>query len=252
MNSHQERVLQSFRRVQGWFSANSQFTATDGPASTPALATQLDALTGIVSRAMDHAAEQDTQLAQSLLISKDEREQRRDVLSHHMASIAKVARALRGSVPGIGVLSMPKGNIQSAALITAATVMARKAEIYKAVLIENGLPTDFVQQLEASATSLKQSLDARGRARGARVGATRGLEAELALGRRVVDIMDATLTRVLRLQPSRFAEWQQVKRVTQRGTASRGAVGSIEGSLTGTQGSPTEVVGSPTAGTKAA
>lgn len=65
--------------------------------------------------------------------------QRREVLSHHMASIAKVARALRGTVPGIAVLSMPKGNIQSAALITAATVMARKAEISQAVLVENGL-----------------------------------------------------------------------------------------------------------------
>ena len=86
----------------------------------------------------------------------------------------------------------------------------------------------------------------------ARVGATRGLEAELALGRRVVDIMDATLTRVLRLQPSRFAEWQQVKRVTVRGTVSRGAVGSDDGLPTLAQASPTEVVGSPTAETKAA
>ena len=251
MNSQQERVLQSFRRVQSWFATYPEYS-TAGPTGSPALATQLDALNGIVQRATEFAAEQDTQLAQSLLVSKDEREQRREVLSHHMASIAKVARALRGTVPGIGVLSMPRGNIQSAALITAATVMARKAEIYKAVLIENGLPTDFVQQLEASATSLKQSLDARGRARGARVGATRGLEAELALGRRVVDIMDATLTRVLRLQPSRFAEWQQVKRVTQRGTVSRGAVGSVDGLPTLAQASPTEVVESPTAGTKAA
>src|SRR5258705_3016587 len=188
MNGHQERVLQSFRRVQGFLAANAEYAKAD-QAKTPALAAQLEALNGIVERAMDHATRQYTQLAQSLLVSKDEREKRREVLSTHMASIAKVARALRGTIPGIGVLTMPKGNIQSASLITAASAMARKAEIDAPVLIEHGLPTDFVAQLEDAAAGLKVSLDARGQARAARAGATRGLESELALGRRVVEIM---------------------------------------------------------------
>jgi hypothetical protein len=72
---------------------------------------------------------------------------------------------LRGTVPGIGVLAMPKGNIESAALIGAAAAMARKAEIYRAVLIENGLPGDFIQQLDGAGAELKGSLDARGVAR---------------------------------------------------------------------------------------
>src|SRR3712207_8714317 len=85
MNAHQERVLQSYRRVQGWFAANPQYVAKDGPASTPALAAQLEALNGIVQRVTDHAAQQETQLAQSLLISKDERDRRQELWSHHMA-----------------------------------------------------------------------------------------------------------------------------------------------------------------------
>jgi hypothetical protein len=259
MNAHQERVLQSFRRVQGWFAANPQFVAKDGPASTPALAAQLDALNGIVQRVTDYAAQQETQLAQSLLISKDERDRRQELWTHHMASIVKVARALRGTVPGIGVLAMPKGNIQSAALITAATVLARKTETYKEVLVENGLPSDFIEQLEAAVLALKGSLDARGLARAARSSATQGVGNELALGRRVVMIMDATLTRVLRLQPAKFAEWEHVKRVTLKGGSTRGSGGFVEGSpslvqssLSAVQGSPTEVVGSPSSVTKAA
>ena len=252
MNSHQERVLQSFRRVHGWLVANPQFVAKNGPASTPALATQLDALTGIVTRAMDHATTQDTQLAQSLLISKDEREQRKEVLSGHMGTIAKVARALRGSVPGIGVLSIPKGNIQSTSLITSATVMARKAEIYASVLIEHGLPTDFVTQLEDAAAALKGSIDARGQARGARAGATRGLESELGLGRRVVDIMDATLTRMLRGSPEKLTEWKHVKRVTLRGSMSRASVSAVAVQPTAIQPLPTEIQASPTSAPKAA
>ena len=251
MNSQQERVLQSFRRVQSWFVTYPEYSTKD-PAGSPALATQLDALNGIVTRATEFAAEQDTQAAQSLLVSKDEREQRREVLSHHMASIAKVAKALRGQVPGIGVLTMPKGNIQSASLITAATVMARKAEVYASVMVEHGLPTDFVRQLENAATKLKDSLDARGRARGARTGATRGLEAELALGRRVIDIMDVAVTRILRSQPARIAEWKNVKRVTLRGSAVRGSASGVEVLPTGVEASPTGVAATPTAQERAA
>jgi len=245
MNTYQERVLQSFRRVQGWFAANPQYLANDGPASTPALAAQLDALNGVVQRVSDHAAQQQTQLAQSLLISKDEDDRRRELLAVHMASIAKVARALRGTVPGIGVLAMPKGNIESAALIGAATAMARKAEIYKAVLIENGLPVDFIQQLDGAAADLKGSLDARGLARAARTSATRGVQTEIALGRRIVEIMDATLLRVLRFQPAKQAEWQQLRRVTVKGSVARGAAAAVQSSPRLDEGPPAFVGSSP-------
>ena len=238
MDSHQERTLQASRRVQGWFAANKEFTANGGGGSTrtPALATQLEALNGVVSRASDHAAKQNTQASQSLLIAKDERDLRREVLAHHMATIAKVARALRGTIPGIGVLSMPKGNIQTAPLITFATAMARKAEIYADVLVEHGLPEDFIRQLEDSVARLKGSLDARGEARAARIGATRGLESELALGKRVVEVMDASLTRALRSSPSRFAEWKHVKRITVRGTTVRPSIETVQEAPSDVQG----------------
>jgi len=243
MDSHQDRTIQSFRRVEGWFVANPEFTATGtgGSTKTPALAAQLDALHGVVSRASDFAASQNTQSAQSLLIAKDEKDIRRDLLAEHMASIAKVARALRGTTPGIGVLSMPKGNIQTAPLITFATAMARKAEIYESVLVEHGLPEDFIKQLDDAAAKLKASLDARGEARAARVGATKGLASELALGKRVVEVMDASLTRKLRSSPARLAEWKHVKRITVRGTAVRPAVGSVQSSPTPVQTLPAAV-----------
>jgi hypothetical protein len=259
MDSHQERVFQSFRRVQGWFEANKSYRLIAPQEVAMALATQLDALAGVVQRLTEHVAQQETQAAQSLLISKDEREQRIEVLSHHMGTIAKTARALRGVVPGIGVLQMPKGNIQSAALITAASVMARKAEVYRSVLVENGLPTDFPEQLEAAAMRLKASLDARGLARGARTAAGRGIETELGLGRRVVAILDATLARVLRREPVKWAEWRHVQRVTQRGHVPKEVATGTEiqrtvlsVTPTGPSASPTEVVGSPTVQEKAA
>ena len=123
MNGQQQRVVESFRRVQGWFQANGEYVVTvDGSAMPNPVANQVRALDEVVDSVMDHVARQQTELAQSLLVSKDERELRREVLTHHMAPIARIAKALRGQVPGIAVLTMPKGNIQTAALITAATL----------------------------------------------------------------------------------------------------------------------------------
>ena len=67
----------------------------------------------------------------------------------------------------------------------------------------------------------RASIDGRGLARAARRSATRGVETELSLGRRTVQIIDATLLRVLRSQPAKMAEWQHVKRVTAKGSVSR-------------------------------
>lgn len=287
MNAHQERLVQSYRRVLGWFEANPSYLSAEPLEVARALMTQLDALRGIIARLTEYIALQETQLAQSLLVSKDEREQRREVLAHHMATITKTARALRGTVPGIGVLVMPKGNINTGELITAADVMARKADVYRSVLVENGLPGDFCEQLIAASGRLKSSLDARGLARGARRAAVQGIETELGLGRRVVDIMDASLKRVLRREPVKWAEWRHVQRVTQRGSMPKPAVNAVEsgsiqpngkqiapsGSSTAPKAvptpaqmvptlvqqassapsqSPTEVVGSPTVQEKAA
>src|SRR5688572_16850965 len=103
MDAHQERVFQSYRRVLGWFEANPSYRSAEPREVAAALSVQLEALNGIVARLTEFIAQQETQAAQASLVSKDEREQRREVLSHHMATIAKTARALRGLVPGIGV-----------------------------------------------------------------------------------------------------------------------------------------------------
>ena len=237
MDAYQERVLQSFRREGAWFRANPQYVADN-----PQLGAQVEALDGIVIRMSDHAAAQDTQRAQSLLISKDEIEKRTEVLSHQMAPIAKVGRALQGTVPGIGVLSLPKGNVSTPELITAATAMAQKAEIYKDVLVESGLPADFIDQLTAATAALKGSIDGRGLARASRVAATRGVAAEMAQGRRIVAIIDAVVTRVLRSDPVKLAEWNQLKRIVVRGVVPQTTIGLVDTPSKPVETAPTDVV----------
>ena len=223
MNAYQERVAQSFRRIEGWFVANPEYTA-----SNASLGKQVEALGGIVSRLSDHAAAQDTQRSQSLLISKDELEKRREVLVHHMAPIAKVARALHGMVPGIGVLALPKGNLSAPEIIMAANAMAQKAEIYKDVLVDSGMPANIIERLQGAAAALKASMDGRGLARASRAAATKGVETELAMGRRIVAIIDAVITGEIRSDPSKLAEWQQLKRVELKGVVGKGSAGVVD------------------------
>src|SRR5436305_4500417 len=222
MTGYQERVLQLFRRILGWFAANMQYLADN-----PSLAKQVEVFSGIVTRITDHATAQETKHAQTLLISTDETEKREE-LESHMARIAKIARALRGTVPGITVLSMPKGNVSTPGIVMAATAMTEKAEIYKDVLVESGMPADFIEQLTAAAAALKASIDGRGLARASRVAATTGVESEEALGRRTVQIIDALVTRQLRKDPSQLAEWKQLKRVTVKGVAVRAPLGVVD------------------------
>ena len=63
----------------------------------------------------------------------------------------------------------------------------------------------------------------------------------MALGKRVVEVMDASLTPALRSSPARLAEWEHVKRVTVSGTAFRPAVGSVQSSPTPVQTLPAAV-----------
>ena len=261
MKAYEERVGQSLRRIEGWFAANPELVAAN-----PSLGTQVEALKGVVIRLSDHATAQDTQYAQSLLISKDETEKRREVLRHQMAPVAQIGRALQGTVPGIGVLTMPKANAPTAEIITAAEVMAQKAGIYKDVLVEHGLPADFIEQLKQAAAALKASIDGRGLARAAMVAATRGVKTEVALGRRVVRIIDAVVTGLIRSNPAKLAEWQQLKRVTVKAGAPRRPVGLVDTNSSAVQTnsnavptpsipvptSSTGITASPTAGAKAA
>lgn len=247
MNGYQERVIQSFRRVQGWFVANPEYVAAN-----PKLGMQVDALNGIVSRLSDHAVVQNTQHAQSLLISKDELEKRHELVAHYMAPIVKVARALRGTVPGIGVLSLPKGNASKSEVITAANAMAEKAETYKDVLLESGLPADFIEQLKQAAAALKGSLDDRGLARAGWVAATKGVRSELALGRRVVTILDAVVTHLVRSDPVKLAEWEQLKRVTVKGVAGHSSAAVVESGSTPIATSSADVAAGSAAVVKAA
>ena len=100
---------------------------------------------------------------------------------------------------------MPKRNRSKQNLIDGATSFARKAEIYKAVLVEHGMPSDVIEALDSAIVAFRESIDSRGGARADYAVATRAVQQELALGRKIVTMLNGVLTRALHDQPAELA-----------------------------------------------
>src|SRR5690349_11969607 len=106
MQSHQKRGLQAFRRVTAWFTDHPQVIANSG-SSSGALSSHVDALKKVVDGMTAGATEQTTQTSQATLAARDETDLRTELRSVHIKAIVKIAGALRGKVPGMGVFKQP-------------------------------------------------------------------------------------------------------------------------------------------------
>jgi hypothetical protein len=236
MKSHQTRGLQAFRRIEAWFAEHPQVIAASGTSSA-ALSNQVDALKQIVASMTARATEQASQTGQATLAAKDEAEQRHELRSLHLKAIVRVAGALRGKVPGMGVFKLTDRSLSSDTLVHAAEAMRTTAAVYKDVFVEHGLPADFLDQLDAATTALEASVDARGVARAKVSGASSGLVSDLSLGRQIVTMIDASLSHALKADSPMLASWRQAKRATVKGATSRAVVGAVP--LVGNAVSPT-------------
>jgi hypothetical protein len=241
MKSQQTRGLQAFRRIEAWFAEHPQVIAASG-SSAAALSNQVDALKQVVASMTARAAEQASQTGQATLAAKDEATQRHELRSLHLKTIVRVAGALRGKVPGMGVFKLPNRSLSSDTLFHAAEALRTTAAVYRDVFVEHGLPADFLDQLDAATTALGASVDARGVARARVSGASSGLETDLALGRQIVAMIDASLAHALKSDLPMLASWHQAKRATVKGVTSRGGVDA--GPLVGSAVSPTNGGGS--------
>jgi hypothetical protein len=222
MDKSQLEVMFSFRGITKFGKAHPQITAATSP-ETVAIGQQMIALEGVITRAEAAAAAQHTTRADTTLVARDEDALKAD-LETQIRSIVKVARGLRGTVPGIGIVVMPELGRGIAKLIDSATGFARKVAIYQGVLAEHGLPQDVLGQLEAAIDAVRQSRDARGLARSTRAGGTRSVKEELAMGRGIVKVLDGAVTHLLRNQPSELAAWKSVKRLPRHGRSVQPAV----------------------------
>lgn len=225
MQLDQQRVLQSFRRVQAWCAANPGLIPppVGSPDAWAPITRQLDAVNTVVVDATAAAAQQSVSASQITLEATGEPELRRH-LRQEMRSVTQVAQALRKTVPGISVLRMPSPKLQVEGLLKAADAFITQASTYETVLVEHAVPADFLKRLEDARTAVMASVDGRGAARAGQVSATKRLAVSLVLGTQLVQIIDAALTKALRTDPAKLAEWRNAKRITQVGVGNAGTL----------------------------
>jgi len=213
VDNKKQRFLQSFRRAQGWAVANDDILQ----AAPPAVAALLVKLGETVVRIEYNVTQQETQHHLTTRRGTDAKVRRAEVRDT-MRPIAQVGRTLRGTVYGISAISkMPNTNADNEHLAKAAFSMVENAQIFKATLIEHGLQLNCIETLQTAAEALKASVDTRGLARSAVVGASRGIRADISQGVKLVSFIDAGLQPLLRNNASKLASWRNAKRVTFKG-----------------------------------
>lgn len=258
MNLRQQRVLQALRRVVNFGGANTGIipAPVGSPSGWSPLTRQHDTVSTIVTQVTDAASEQGRQATNATLAATSE-PSLRTALREEMRTVTQVAHALKKSVPGIGVLKMPSSGMQVEALLKYADTLTKQASTFESVLIEHGLPADFIAQLNGAIAALEASVDSRGTAHTELVSATKQVAVGLLQGVQYVHIMDAALTKTLKSDPAKLAQWKTAKRTTTKGVTnsnSNSATASPVAQPTLTLATPAPVTPPPTtqADTKAA
>ena len=223
MNAHQKRVLQSFRRVQGWLAERKELTAASGTGPAPALAQQAAAFDTAVKDFTAAASEQEAELRSGKGSTADARRLRAELFRHHLTPIARIAQA---AIPDVvkmtEALRVPAAKTDRERLLALAEAMAKAGEQYKSRLVESGLPADFIEQLRSAAEAYKAAIDARGQAVGNRRGANERVREAHVVGRRGLNAIAALVNRQLAGDVAALAEFKQITRVTIKGV--RGSI----------------------------
>ena len=242
MNSKQKRTLQAFRRIQGWVVAhpelatNTNATQSTRPAlvasgsSTPA-ATQTTApatlggvsaegvskLIGSFNSALDritqNAADEDAHDRAARGSAAEIGRARKELFDHNLRQVAIMAETAMPDVVRMTVaLRRPRAR-DAEGMLAAADAMVQAVAPYRQLLVQRGLPADFVEQLAKAAADFKRAIDSRGASVAARHRAGQVLEESVQSGKRLVQALTIVVERRYRDDRGLVAEWRQLKHV---------------------------------------
>jgi len=169
-------------------------------------------LDDVVGKLSAHAADQTTTKRTAAAEAAKERVLRNALKLNHMRPIATVANAQLRQVPDFVALKMPPRNATSRTLITWAAAMKTAAGEYSDAFVGAGLPADFLDQLQAAADALVNSLTNRTSNGAVQRGATIGLDAEATRGRQAVKVLDSLIEPLIQGNLALLGQWTAAKR----------------------------------------
>ena len=221
MNSLQERIYNTGRRIQAFLITNDPVLGTINKSGMRA---DLDA---IVDALGDSGGQQAAGRVNAIGETAKQRALRLALRLNHMQPIASVARAKLRTVPNFQAMTMPSPNTRVVSLLAHAHGMAEAAQPYAQVFVDAGLSQDFIATLTAAADAVKTSIDTRAAARGQRSSATGTLKNLENRARLVFKALNDLVVPILLADVAHsglLAEWKKARRVDSRG----GPVAGVE------------------------
>ncbi len=138
---------------------------------------------------------------------------RRVVLRNHMAPIARVAAVALPRTEELKPLRLPRGGVSFSNVVSAARGMATVAKTREDIFIAAGLAPDFIAQLVSATDALQASLDARGKSRHLKKGATVGIGTTIREARQAVRVLDSLVRIALEDDPALLTAWNAARTI---------------------------------------
>jgi nucleotide-binding universal stress UspA family protein len=210
MKQKEGSALETLRRVQGFLDTHADVFASVNQSSTRR---NLD---NAVTQLTAHAADQETGLRSSKGETARQRALRLALRIHEMIPIVEAAKNAKKTVPELKALTMPDSHVRVEELLAAAGAMAETAGKHQQVLIDAGLPDNFVARLTAAADAVRQSIDVRGQNLGRRAGGTSGLGSEEKRARSLIKMVQGRVLPIVGGDAKMLAEWRSAKRINRK------------------------------------
>lgn len=209
MYASQKQVIDSLVRIRAFADAH--------PASGPLTYSRaLGMLDDALEQCDRHAA---TQVA-GPAFGRAARQRQVDLVGQlrdrHMRPIVAIARAQVQPGSDVGLAAgfrMPKASISITKMLASCDAMIEMAREHEALLVEKGLPPDFLYQFASTRDELAASRDRRAESRNSHIAARAGLRVELRRARLAVNQLDAVVRATFRGDDVVLTTWRTMKRV---------------------------------------
>ena len=208
MRSRQNAVQAALLRAQRFTTENAaQLT------NSVDLTVARQRLDAIIASFSTHAVDQDANNRSAKGETEKQHQLRLKLRTEQMQPIADVARRNLRTVPEFKELQMPRRSAKGGAFLASAQAMLNAASIHKDALLERGLPSDFLDEFQASLTKLQTSMSDRDKSKDQRIGATKGLAFQEQEGRNVLRVLDASVRRALSGNAALLETWKSARSI---------------------------------------
>ncbi len=206
MEAAQRKVTEKFRSIQKFLDDHA--AALTHSAVAPPRKLLDDAVQQIDGFAADQLAKS-TQAVQTRTLTAT----RVALRDHNMLQINAIAlHHLPNTVNTRAEFKLPRDNVSTDTLVTAAKAMAAAAQPYSAIFIQQGRPADFIAQLQTATQAVETAVEAGRTGKRIRKGATSGIKSSVQAGRAAVKLLISAVTPALKQDPQLLAEWKMVTR----------------------------------------